>query len=126
MIGYSKVTGTFFKCCYCQQTAERHSHNQRVCDRPTCRKRQRLAQNHRRATSKRKVRQNNGKYGRPIIAPLPAPRCSCGEILKFGSDPLVGTSVQWCSRCGERPLTRYGEVRYDQRDRVARQLERLP
>jgi hypothetical protein len=35
--------------------------------------------------------------------------------VKFGSDPMSGTSLEWCPRCGERPLTRYGVVQYNQR-----------
>lgn len=119
-----RATGTF-TCRYCGHTEQRHSPNHVVCDRAICRKRQKLAQNWRHAHSttttyvgarQRKVRHasENSKYGPRIIEPLGPPRCFCGEPLKFGSDPRLGTSIEWCHIHGERPLPRYGEVHYDQ------------
>ena len=60
-------------------------------------------------------------FGPAIIPPHKPPMCH-GQALSFGSDPHTGTSIQWCHVCGEKPLQRFGVVKYPQRPEFEKEL----
>ena len=105
-----------FTCEECGRTLKRTASNQKCCKRKACQFQRNQKANQR---NKRKVlRPRLDDY----IEPLPPPQCVCGAMLKFGSDPMTGSSIEYCPHCGERPLQILGRRVYDQRARIEAEL----
>ena len=112
---YGRPRGTF-TCEECGRTLKRTASNQKCCKRKKCRFVRNQKANQR---NKRKVLR---PWKDDYIQPLPPPQCVCGMALKFGSDPMTGSSIEYCNHCGERPLQQLGARTYDQRERLEAEL----
>lgn len=99
-------------CEICHTKAVRHTGRQKLCGRRTCKStRDKIAYRGGRGEHRRAV----ALRGEPMLDDLGPPICGCGEKVAFGSDPMTGASIEYCPKCGERPLPTYGRRGYDQR-----------
>lgn len=57
----------------------------------------------------------------PMQGPPSCPMCGRADV-KYGSDPMTGTSLVWCPACGEQRLPRVGKVQCDQREVLEAEL----
>ena len=107
------------RCVECGRQAIKHRPTQILCGRIACYKKRSNRLYNARKRERRIRRRPDGN----LLPAQPNLHCDCGELLKFGSNPMTGTTTEYCTRCGVRPVQLYGKRIYDQRERLEAELQ---
>ena len=98
-------------CAWCERRFRPSTPERRCCSRE-CMSRRRVSMRAERQLSPNKSLE---RLGDVLVQPS-APFCPNhpGQALAFGSDPMTGRGLEYCPKCGERPMPMHGVRTYTQ------------